>query len=60
MNRIGFEISNESINDIIKINNLSNIIIEGIFSHFSVADIYYENINYKKFTNNQKNYLIIV
>ena len=54
MNRIGFELSDDSINDIIKINNLSNIIIEGIFSHYSVADIYYENTNYKNFTINQK------
>lgn len=54
MNRIGFELSDDSINDIVKINNLSNIVIEGIFSHYSVADIYYENTNYKNFTINQK------
>lgn len=54
MNRIGFEISDKSVNSIIKINNLGNIQIEGIFSHFSVADVYYENDKYKKFTNKQK------
>lgn len=54
MNRIGFETSNNSINDIIEISKLSNIKIEGIFSHFSVADVYYENKDYKQFTINQK------
>jgi alanine racemase len=38
MGRIGFMPSKESVNEIIGINNLPNIRIKGIFSHFSSAD----------------------
>lgn len=38
MNRIGFKIGPETIDTIIKISHLPNIIIEGIFTHFAVAD----------------------
>lgn len=40
MNRIGFNHSTNSINDILYINNLSNLKIEGIFTHFAKADEY--------------------
>ncbi|RKD30070.1 alanine racemase [Thermohalobacter berrensis] len=38
MSRIGFKPNESTINDIIKITELDNIEIEGIFSHFAVAD----------------------
>ena len=39
MNRIGFPLNSESVKDIKAINDLSNIKIEGIFSHFAAADM---------------------
>lgn len=50
MGRIGFLPNKDSIEDIIKISKLSNIKIDGIYSHFSRADE-----NNKKFTKNQYN-----
>ncbi|MDR7871284.1 MAG: alanine racemase [Tissierellaceae bacterium] len=38
MNRIGFIPYEDSINDIIKIVNLPNIEVEGMFTHFAMAD----------------------
>ncbi|MCQ1531531.1 alanine racemase [Lutispora saccharofermentans] len=38
MNRIGMKADEESIDEIIKISKLPNIFIEGIFTHFAVAD----------------------
>lgn len=38
MRRIGMEINTQTVEDIIKISKLSNIEIEGIFTHFAVAD----------------------
>ena len=38
MSRIGFQVNEESINEIIKINKLENILIEGIYTHFATAD----------------------
>jgi alanine racemase len=38
MGRIGFLPNEDSINDVYKISKLSNIIIEGLFSHFSSSD----------------------
>lgn len=38
MNRIGFSDNNHSINEIKRINQLDNIKIEGIYSHFATAD----------------------
>lgn len=38
MNRIGFPDTDESIEEIIRISELPNIEIEGIFTHFSAAD----------------------
>lgn len=38
MSRIGFQTTNESIDEIIKISKLDNIHIEGIFSHLAKAD----------------------
>ena len=54
MNRIGFSPNEETKNQIIKICNMKNINVEGIFSHYSVADIYDEKNMYKKFTLKQK------
>lgn len=38
MGRVGFYPSEESFQDIVKINNLANIKIKGLFSHFATAD----------------------
>lgn len=38
MGRIGFQINENSINEIVKISKLKNIYMEGIFSHFATAD----------------------
>lgn len=38
MGRIGFLPNDESIEDVYKISKLPNIIIEGLYSHFSTAD----------------------
>lgn len=38
MSRIGFMPENNSIEDIVKINQLSNVKIEGVFTHFAKAD----------------------
>ncbi len=51
MNRIGFLCNSESADIIEKINNLDNIEIEGIFTHFSCADeeSEYTKIQFEKF-----------
>ena len=54
MNRIGFELSDKTKNEILEISKMPNIKIEGIFSHFSVADVYYEKNEFKNYTLNQK------
>lgn len=38
MSRIGFSLTEESIEDIVKISQLSNLRMEGIFTHFAKAD----------------------
>jgi alanine racemase len=38
MSRIGFSVSDESLNEIIKISKLSNLVLDGIFTHFAKAD----------------------
>ncbi len=38
MNRLGFLISKESASEILEIKKMSNLIVEGIYSHFSCAD----------------------
>lgn len=38
MSRLGFDANNQAIGDILKISQLPNIEIEGIFSHFALAD----------------------
>lgn len=42
--RLGFRKSDESINQIVEISKLSNIVIEGIFSHLATADE--KDVNY--------------
>ncbi|MBW9170184.1 alanine racemase [Clostridium estertheticum] len=52
MGRIGFLPSDESVQEVYKISLLPNVIIEGIFCHFSTADEKdktYTNIQVKKF-----------
>lgn len=39
MNRIGYRPNEQSINELVKVNQLSNIKIEGIFTHFACADM---------------------
>ncbi|RVU55295.1 alanine racemase [Anaerosphaera multitolerans] len=38
MNRIGFKVNEDSINEVVEISKLNNVKIEGIFSHFAAAD----------------------
>ncbi|CEK32528.1 alanine racemase [[Clostridium] sordellii] len=38
MGRIGLKVNDESVDEIIKINSLDNLLIEGIFTHFATAD----------------------
>lgn len=40
MTRIGFVMKEESISDVVEISKLENIYLEGMFSHFSCADMY--------------------
>lgn len=54
MGRIGFNISEDSIKDIKKINYLNNISIFGFFSHFPVADCDIDDLDNKKWTDNQE------
>lgn len=52
MGRIGFTPDEKSINEVYKISKLPNIIIEGLFSHFSTADEgnkAYTNMQFQKF-----------
>ncbi|MDT8716109.1 alanine racemase [Clostridium sp. 19966] len=52
MGRIGFLIEDKSVEDVYKITQLTNITIEGIFSHFSTADELdkeYTYLQFKKF-----------
>ncbi len=51
-NRLGFQVKEKSIKEIIDISNFKNVKIEGIFSHFSSADEKdreYTNMQAKKF-----------
>lgn len=48
-NRLGFRDSEESINEIDKIFDLKNIYVEGIFSHFALADKKEDDLQYEKF-----------
>ena len=52
MGRIGYRPSEASVQEIIKISKLPNVILEGIFTHFAVADIEdktFTREQYKKF-----------
>jgi alanine racemase len=48
-NRLGFKDCEESINEINEICVLQNLIVEGIFSHFALANKEEDDIQYKKF-----------
>lgn len=43
MTRIGFVMNEESVNDVVRISQLANVEVEGIFSHFSCADMKDDN-----------------
>lgn len=52
MGRIGFLPTDDAVNDIIEISKLSNVEIEGIFTHFATADEAdksYTNLQYDRF-----------
>lgn len=54
MGRIGFLPNEESIKEILKISKLSNLEIEGIYSHFSSADEFdktFTNLQFNRFMN---------
>lgn len=58
MNRLGMLCTEETINEILEISKLENIIIEGIFTHFAVSDEIdktYTRIQVKKFNSIVKN-----
>ncbi len=48
-NRLGFRDSEESINEIDKIFELESIYVEGMFSHFALADKKEDDLQYEKF-----------
>lgn len=48
MTRIGFEINKKSLDDVEKIAKLSHVEIEGMFSHFSCADMHDKEYSYKQ------------
>ena len=48
MSRIGFEANMNSVNDILEISKLSNIKIEGIYTHFSTADEINKEFTYEQ------------
>ncbi|WP_296896840.1 alanine racemase [uncultured Megamonas sp.] len=52
MQRIGYQPTKESVEEIIKISKLPNVKIEGIFTHFCLADCYdktFTHTQYKRF-----------
>ena len=55
MGRIGFPISEDTLEDIKKINNLENTSIYGFFTHFPVADCNIDDLENIKWTDNQEN-----
>ena len=48
MSRLGMQISDDTISEIIKIKNLSNLDMEGIFTHFAVADEIDKEFTYRQ------------
>ena len=61
MTRIGFNLSDSSVNDILYISKLKNITLQGIFSHYACADMYDKSTsrrqteNYKAFVKKCEN-----
>jgi len=49
MSRLGFQPNDQAINDIKEIFKLSNLIIEGVFTHFAAADDKDKKYTYKQF-----------
>ncbi|MBR2499974.1 MAG: alanine racemase [Clostridia bacterium] len=49
MTRVGFNMTDDALSDILKISKLPNIYIEGIFSHFACADEKDESVTRKQF-----------
>ena len=54
MGRIGFQINEESLENIKKISDYSNVIIYGFFTHFPVADCNSDDFENIEWTNNQE------
>ena len=48
MTRIGFVVSEESADEILKISRLPHIELEGMFTHFSCADLYDKTYSYRQ------------
>lgn len=61
MTRIGFDCNEESIRTVVNISRLEGVVIEGMFTHFSCADMYDKNMSYEQmdkfdnFVNSVKN-----
>lgn len=52
MGRIGYQPNDESIEEIVRISKLPNVVMEGIFTHFATADCkdkQYTELQYKRF-----------
>ncbi len=49
MTRVGFNTTNESLEEILEIASLPNIFIEGVFTHFACADVEDRSITDKQF-----------
>lgn len=56
MSRLGFQVNEESIEEIKKIIQLPNINVEGIFTHFAVADETDKTVTYEQF----KQFMLLV
>ena len=49
MNRIGFPVNEKSVDEIIYINSLPNLLCEGIFMHFATADCKDKDFSHRQF-----------
>ncbi len=49
MNRIGYKPTAEAVEEIVKISKLPNVIIEGIFTHFCLADCYDKTFTHEQY-----------
>ncbi len=49
MNRIGYKPTAEAVEEIVKISKLPNVIMEGIFTHFCLADCYDKTFTHEQY-----------